>query len=157
MRKRSKYRPKPVIINPMGYVVESMTPVALHESFMVDLKITNHMAMAALVQGNATKADINVLINALNITESLWRLGFGEEYRGVVDAGLRALRSVGVRGVESDEFVPVAAEMDALNEAMELHDAQLEVITVRDMERAVRIVHDEVKYKRATPIQEKKT
>ena len=157
MRKRSKYRPKPVIINPMGYVVESMTPVALHESFMVDLKITNHMAMAALVQGNATKADINVLINALNITESLWRLGFGEEYRGVVDAGLRALRSVGARGVGSDKFVPVAVEMDALNEAMELHDAQLEVITVRDMERAVRIVHDEVKYKRATPIQGKKT
>jgi DNA-binding FadR family transcriptional regulator len=152
MKKRSKYRPKPVIINPMGYVMESMTPVALHDSFMVDLRLVNHMAMAALAQGTATKADVNALINALNVMESLWRLGFGEEYRGVVDAGLRALRSVGARGVEANKFVPVAAEMDALNTAMELHDAQLEVITVRDMERAVKLVHDEIKYKRATPI-----
>ena len=30
--------------------------------------------------------------------------------------------------------------------------SNLEVITVRDMERAVKIVHDEIKYKRATPI-----
>tara|TARA_R110000822_G_scaffold57443_2_gene144406 strand:- start:446 stop:919 length:474 start_codon:yes stop_codon:yes gene_type:complete len=157
MKKRSKYRPKPVIINPMGYVMESMTPVAQHDSFMVGLKLANHMAMAALAQGNAVKADLTVLINALNVMESLWRLGFGNEYRVVVDAGLRALRSVGARGIESNKFVPVADEMTALNEAMELHDAQLEVITVRDMERAVRIVHDEVKYKRATPIQEKNT
>jgi len=155
MKKRSNYRPRNVIVNPMGYVMESMTPVALHDSFMVDLRLVNHMAMAALAQGTATKADVNALINALNVMESLWRLGFGEEYRGVVDAGLRALRSVGARGVEANKFVPVAAEMDALNTAMELHDAQLEVITVRDMERAVKIAHDEIKYKRATPIQEK--
>ena len=152
MKKRSNYRPRNVIVNPMGYVMESMTPVALHDSFMVDLRLVNHMAMAALAQGTATKADVNALINALNVMESLWRLGFGEEYRGVVDAGLRALRSVGARGVEANKFVPVAAEMDALNTAMELHDAQLEVITVRDMERAVKLVHDEIKYKRATPI-----
>ena len=141
----------------MGYVVESMTPVALHESFMVDLKITNHMAMAALVQGNATKADINVLINALNITESLWRLGFGKEYRNVVDVGIRALRAVGKRGLDTDKFALEPDEADALNEAMELHDAQLEIITVGDMDRAVRIVHEEIRNKRATPIKETKT
>ena len=155
MKKRSKYRPKHVLVNPMGYVMESMTPIAQHDSFLVDLKLTNHMAMATLTQGKAVKADINVLINALNVMESLWRLGFGVEYRSVVDTGLRALRSVGARGVESNKFILKADEMAALNEAMELHDAQLEVITVKDMERAVRIVHDEVKYKRATPIQEK--
>ena len=44
--------------------------------------------------------------------------------------------------------------MVALNEAMELHDAQLEVITVKDMERALAIVHHEMKHKLATPIKE---
>jgi hypothetical protein len=152
MRKRSKYRPRGVITNPLGYVLESMKPIAQHDSFLVDLKLTNHMAMATLTQGKATKADINVLINALNVMESLWRLGFGSEYRDVVDAGLRALRSVGARGIESGKFILRSDEMAALNEAMELHDAQLEIITVRDMERAIAIVHDEVKHKRATPI-----
>tara|TARA_B110000977_G_scaffold74745_1_gene101007 strand:+ start:166 stop:498 length:333 start_codon:yes stop_codon:yes gene_type:complete len=107
-----------------------------------------------LTQGTATTQDVNVLINALNITESLWRLGFGTEYRSVVDAGLRALRAVGGRGLTTKKFVLNAAEMAALNEAMELHDAQLEIITVRDMEHAVAIVHQEMKHKRATPIKE---
>tara|TARA_R110000803_G_scaffold114284_3_gene182746 strand:- start:867 stop:1199 length:333 start_codon:yes stop_codon:yes gene_type:complete len=108
-----------------------------------------------LTQGTATKQDINVLISALNITESLWRLGFGAEYRNVVDAGLRALRTVGGRGLVTNKFILNAAEMAALNEAMDLHDAQLDIITVRDMEHAIAIVHQEMKHKRATPIQEK--
>lgn len=155
MRKRSKYRPKGVRLDVMGYVKENMTPVTQHESFAINLKLTNHAAMADLTRGKATKQDINTLINALNVMESLWRLGFGKEYRDVVDDGLRALRSVGKRGLETGSFVLRSSEMEALNTAMELHDAQLEVITVRDMERAIAIVHEEMRNKRAVPIKEK--
>lgn len=154
MRKRSKYRPKGVRLDTIGYVVESMTPVTKHESFAVDLRIVNHMAMATLTRGEATKKDIDVIISALNVTESLYRLGFGREYKDVVNAGLRALRSVGKRGLESGKFILKADEMAALNEAMELHDAQLDVITVKDMERALLIVREEIRNKRATPIKE---
>ena len=155
MRKRSKYRPKGVRLDTMGFVRESITPVMAHNSFAVDLRLTNHAALADLTQGVATRRTIDVLINALNITESLWRLGFGKEYRNVVDAGIRALRAVGKRGIETDKFVLKSEEMLALNEAMELHDAQLEVITVGDMDRAIHIVHEEIRNKRATPIKEK--
>jgi len=154
MRKRSKYRPKGVRLDTIGYVVESMTPVTKHESFAVDLRLVNHMAMATLTRGEATKKDMDVLISALNITESLYRLGFGREYRDVVDDGIRALRSVGKRGLESGKFILKADEMAALNEAMELHDAQLDVITIKDMERALHIVQEEIRNKRATPIKE---
>ena len=128
-----------------------------HASFALDLKTKNHFALTMLTQGTATTRDLDVLISALNITESLWRLGFGTEYRNVVDAGLRALRSVGGRGLATKKFILKAAEMAALNEAMELHDAQLEVITVKDMEQAIAIVHAEMKNKRATPIKEENT
>lgn len=138
----------------MAYVVESMKPVASHDSFAVDLRLVNHMAMTTLTQGNATKKDLDVLISALNITESLYRLGFGREYKDVVNAGLRALRSVGKRGLDSNKFILKADEMLALNEAMELHDAQLDVITIKDMERALHIVHEEIRNKRATPIKD---
>ena len=154
MRKRSKYRPKGVRLDTMGYVTESMTPVAAHESFAVDLRLVNHMAMATLTRGDATKKDIDVLISALNITESLYRLGFGREYKDVVNGGLRALRSLGKRGLASGRFILKADEMLALNEAMELHDAQLDVITIKDMERALHIVHEEIRNKRATPIKD---
>lgn len=155
MRKRSKYRPRPIRVDPIGYVMEGLSPVMRHESFALDLQTKNHFALTMLTQGTATKQDINVLISALNITESLWRLGFGAEYRNVVDAGLRALRTVGGRGLVTNKFILNAAEMAALNEAMDLHDAQLDIITVRDMEHAIAIVHQEMKHKRATPIQEK--
>jgi hypothetical protein len=62
MRKRSKYRPKGVILNPIAYVMESMTPVAKHESYLIDLKIRNHAAMTMLTQGKATKQDMDDLI-----------------------------------------------------------------------------------------------
>ena len=152
MRKRSKYKPKGVRLDVMGYVKENMTPVMHHDSFASDLLLKNHSALADLTQGRATKDTLNTLISALNVTESLWRLGFGKEYRNVVDDGLRALRSVGARGLESGKFILRSEEMEALNMAMELHDAQLEVITVRDMERALHIVHEEMRNKRATPI-----
>lgn len=154
MKKRSKYRPKGVRPDAIGYVIESMKPVVEHESFAVDLRLTNHLALTLLTQGKATRKDMDVLISALNITESLWRLGHGREYRSVVDAGLRALRSVGSRGLATDRFILNATEMAAINEAMELHDAQLDIITVKDIERALQIVYDEMKHKRATPIKE---
>ena len=143
MRKRSKYRPKPILQNPLGYVLESMTPIAKHESVLVDLKVKNHYAMAMLTQGKATKAEIDVLIAAVNMTEALFRLGFGTDYRKEVSAGLDALLQVARRGAETDRFILRADEMKALNEVMELHDAQLDVITIKDMEDGIKIVNRE--------------
>ena len=155
MRKKSKYRPKPVLQDPLGYVLESITPVSQHDSYLVDLKIKNHGAMTALTRGVATRQDIDVLIPAVNIVEALYRMGFGRDYFPEVRAGLDALFEVGVRGAESGRFVLKASEMDALNVVMELHDAQLEVITVRDMDKAIALVIDDFKQKRMRAIKPK--
>lgn len=61
MRKRSKYRPKPVLQNPLGYVIESLTPVTQHENFLLDLKIKNSESMVSLMQGRAVKADMDTI------------------------------------------------------------------------------------------------
>jgi hypothetical protein len=62
---------------------------------------------------------------------------------------------VGKRGAESGRFVLKAAEMTALNEFMELHDAQMEVVTLRDMDAAIALVREEFRLKKMTPIVEK--
>jgi hypothetical protein len=155
MRKRSKYRPRELIVNTMGYVLEGMAPVAQHDSFLVDLKIKNHGALTALTKGMATRKDIDTLIQAVNIVEALYRLGFGRDYFPEVRAGLDALYAVGVRGAESGRFVLKASEMDALNTVMELHDAQLEVITVKDMGAAFKLVIEDFKQKRMRAIKPK--
>jgi hypothetical protein len=62
---------------------------------------------------------------------------------------------VGKRGAESGRFVLKAAEMTALNEFMELHDAQMEVVTLKDMDEAIALVREEYRLKKMTPIVEK--
>lgn len=157
MRKRSKYRPKGVRLDTLAYVVESLTPVAKHDSFLIDLKIKNHSAMTALTTGQATKVEIDVLIPMANICEALYRMGFGTEYKDVIREGLDALHAVGKRGWQTGRFILRAEEMTALNTLMELHDAQMDVITIKDMEKAVRIVRAEFEAKKMRPIVEKQT
>ena len=156
MRKRSKYRPKHVLSNPLGYVLESISPVASHASFMLDLKIKNHGALETLTKGKAKHTDIDTLISMVNMTEAFARLGFGKDYSDVVRDGLQALRDVGKRGAASGSFVLKAHEMNALNSVMELHDAQMDVVTLKDMDKAIALVQEEYRLRKMTPIVEKK-
>jgi len=143
VRKRSKYRPKGVLLNPLGYVLESMLPLAKHDSYLINLKIKNHEALIALTTGVATRTDIDILINMGNITEAMYRLGFGAEYGNEVKDGLESLRSVARRGAESRRFILRAVEMSALNALIELHDAQMDVATIKDMENALKLIDRE--------------
>lgn len=153
MKKKSKYKPKGVILDPIGYVMEGMTPVAKHRNFLVDLKIRNHMAMQALTQGRATRTEMDDLIAMGNAVEALSRLGFGGTYEDVVKLGIESLLNVARRGVANgSRFILTALEMNALNQLMELHDEQMEVITVRDMESAMKIMEKEYRSGKMTPI-----
>lgn len=123
---------------------------------MLDLKIKNHGAMETLTKGLASRTDIDTLISMVNMTEAFARLGFGDDYSDVVRDGLQALRDVGRRGATSDSFILKAHEMNALNTVMELHDAQMEVVTLKDMDAAIALVREEYRLKKMTPIVEKK-
>lgn len=140
MRKRSKYRPKGVILNPMAYVMEGMVPVTQHGSFLVTLKIRNHGALANLVQGKAVKRDVDELIEAFNVAEALYRLGMGREYGDVLRQAQQALLEVGSRGLTTGRFLCTGPQIKTLNMMMELHDAQLDLCTVKDIEEATRLV-----------------
>jgi len=121
---------------------------------MVDLKIKNHAALDSLTKGVATRTDIDTLIAMGNITEAFARMGFGKDYSEVVKEGLLAIRAVGARGLGSGRFILKGAEMSALNEFMELHDAQMEVVTLKDMDAAIALVREEFRLKKMTSILE---
>ena len=137
MKKRSKYRPKRVLLNTMAFVQESLTPVAKHDNYLLDLKIVNSMAMASLMKGTATKRDMDVLVAMSNIVEALYELGFGRQYQDVATEGRYAILSIVCRAVERLRFVPTGEDIKRLYTLMELHDAQMDVITIADMERAI--------------------
>ena len=145
MRKRSKYRPKPVLVNPLGYVLESMKPVAYHDQYLIDLKIKNNQAMVALLQGKATHDDMDMLIAMSNVTEALCQLGFGDEHKGITVDGREAIIGIVHRATNIKRFTPTGLEIQALNLLMELHDAQMDVITIKDMEHALDYITNKVR------------
>lgn len=111
------------------------------------------MAMTAITQGRATRAEMDDIIAMGNAVEALYRMGFGKEYDEVVADGIHAILSVARRGAANgNRFILTAPEMNALNNLMELHDAQMEIITVRDMENATKLIRKEKEAGKMTPI-----
>ena len=156
MRKRSKYRPKPIRVDVMDYVKSGLmkfddVPVA------VDLRIKNHQAMEALRLGQATKDDIDVLIGTFNMVEGFARLRpeLGADWQAEIKAGQDALYHMGRRGSTTGKFVCKADELVAMNLVMEIHDAQLDQATVKDLELAMDIVKEDFRNKRMRQVKEK--
>lgn len=154
MRKRSSYRPKPQLPNPVAWIINGFKPVS--QAGIVNVQIKNHAAIDALRKGIADREDIDTIIEALNIAEALQRLGIGDEYKDELRSAQDALYAVSKRGVDREyRFVLKAQELTAINLGMEIHDAQIEVTTIEQMEKAIDIVMSEIKNRRARVIMEK--
>jgi hypothetical protein len=155
-RKKSKYKPKGVIVDTLSYVVSGMKPMASLKDQLLALQLKNHLALEALRLGEAEKADIDTIISAFNITEALARKGIGQDYREEIQQAQDALLTCAKRGVEMGyRFVVKGPELKAINFVMQLHDEQLQVATVKELEKAVDLVNEFVRTKKARPIVEK--
>ncbi|MFN3376349.1 MAG: hypothetical protein ACK40S_07345 [Burkholderiaceae bacterium] len=141
-------------MNTMQWIKESLTPVAKHDSYLVELKIKNNLAFASLLRGEAQNAEFDTLIAMHNIVEALFRMGFGRDYSDCVIRGKAALLDVCRRWQQTGKAVCRAPELQALRDLMELHDAQMEVVTVRDIEKARELALREIANKKATVIKE---
>lgn len=160
MRKRSKYRPKPVIANPLEFVITGNTAMTQHESYLVDLKLVNHSAMDCVLRGDATKAHINSLIAMHNICEAIRKMIASRKITDLpilLDSstlirGKAALLDLASRGASTWHWMCKAPEIQALNDLMQLHDEMMELITVRHLEMAIAFAKNEVACNRTTVI-----
>jgi len=153
VRKRSKYKPKPVRTDTMAYVVSGMKKFD-EISVAVDLRIRNHSAIEALRLGRATRADMDTIIHAFNMTEGLMRQreDLGQDWRAEIGAGQDALLAVAKRGLERGSFICRPEEWTALTLAMQIHDAQLDQATVKDLELAMDAIKADIRNKKAREI-----
>jgi len=160
MRKRSKYRPRRMLLDPLGYVIEGTRPLTSHDSYLVDLKLRNHGAMMAVLQGSATKREINDLIAMHNIQEAIHRMIiqriitdlYIEFDSSTLVRGKAALLELSARGAQTGRFICRAPEIQALNDLMDMHDELMGMITVMHMEKAITFANGEIRNKRATAI-----
>lgn len=140
---RKKYKPKGVIRDPVNFVVAGSRPAS--EEIQLDTKILYHSAMTQMVQGNGKKDDWQTLANAMNVGLILCEMGYGQEFvpdlvkaQGAMVLVKQRFRATGKMGLRGEE-------MQAINVALDLHDQQLALTPIRDIERAVLCVDRELR------------
>jgi hypothetical protein len=154
MRKKSKYKPKGVRLDTMAWIKSGMLKAAEvgGGGIILDTRIKNHNAIDKLRLGQADKDDVDILIQAFNVTEALAIKNIGDDFRAEIKAGQDAIYSLGVRSVGIGRFVATGPELSAINLTMEIHDAQLDICTVAEMEGALDYVWDQIRKKKARRI-----
>lgn len=155
MKKRSNYRPRQVLSDPVAWVINGFKPVN-ESGEAVSLKIKNHSALNDITKGDGDKNKVDVLIAAMNMAEALYIVNpaLGKEYAPEIKAAQDAIFHMAKRGVEKGSFVFTGPEMQAMNTGMEVHDAQLDVCTISELEKAIEYVYEAIKHRRARPIVE---
>ena len=143
MRKRSKYRPRGVIIDTVSHVCSGFRKSGTLPGIGVDLKLKNHEALDSVEKGIATKEHIDVLIAALNMSEAMYIVNpkLGVEWAPEIRAAQDALFAMSQRGLAKNKFIFTGPEMMAVRKIIELHDVQLDHCSVNEMEKAVRLVY----------------
>ena len=131
MRKRSKYKPKGVRLDPLNYVITGITKVSAKESEYVTMHLKNMSALDSLTKGTAKKGEIDIVIGVINVAEALCELGLGKEYHQLVLDASNALYDVGKRSFDIGErFICRGEELAAIKVGYKVHDAQMEVCTI---------------------------
>lgn len=145
MKKRSKYRPKYVATNPISTFFGGLS--GDHADHLRVLNIRNHGALAAICDGRGTKAEFDLIVGAINMANVMCEQGIGDEFRAKTIAGRDAMLSMGKRALKTGRFVFTGSELQAVNECMECHDAQLANIRAIDVDRAANEVERRVRHR----------
>jgi hypothetical protein len=156
MRKKSKYKPKNVRTDNLQWILAGMKKVGSLPSAGVALKLKNHESLDALLKGVANRDDIDVLIAALNMAEALYRINpdLGLDWKDEIKEAQDAIHTVGKRCLERPTFACTASEREILRTFIEIHDAQLDECTVKEMEEGLYFVSEVIRLKKARAIVE---
>jgi hypothetical protein len=156
MRKKSKYRPKNVRTDNLNWILSGMKKVGTLPEAGVSLKLKNHEALDELLMGQANRDHIDVLIAAFNVAEAFYRINpdLGADWKDEIKKAQDAIHTLGKRCLNRSTFACNSEEREALRIGMEVHDAQLDEATVKEMEHALYFVAEVIRQKKARPILE---
>jgi len=107
VKKRSKYRPRRIISDPVSWVISGLKPVS-SSGEAVGLKIKNHQALLEITQGNGNRDSVDILIAAMNMAEALYVINanLGKDYAKEIKAAQDAIYHMGTNQARSDSGSP---------------------------------------------------
>lgn len=136
MRKRSKYRPKGVIANPVQYVISGLKPPDKGVTLRVVTDM--HIAYENFRTGKATQRDWDALADVVNHTLVLAKqFGVGTEYYPLAKHCRETMIAIGERYKAGKGFGLTGPQLSALQELLELHEEQIKVVDADTMAKAV--------------------
>ena len=144
MRKRSSYRPRPVLKDAMAWIQSGFQPVASVGDQNVTLRLRNHIAFNAVLTGTATVADLNVLIAVSNMATALARK-HGVDWREEIRSAADAIEAIQNRYIKWGKVQSTSDEVDAISLMMRVHDAQLDAARIADLDTAIALAKHGVK------------
>lgn len=135
-RKRSKYRPKLNLKDPVNYVLSGIS--GLPKDISTTVRTMNHISLKLLQTGEATEHDIGVLLSAFKIALALTHpsINIGADWIPEFKAAIDALNAIAQR----PKCLARGPELISLNLAMEVHDLQLDKATVIQVEAALKLL-----------------
>jgi len=156
MKKRSNYKPRGVRYDNLSWIIAGMKKVGTLPTAGVALKLKNHAALDSILKGQGTRDHVDVLIAAVNMSEALMKVrdDLGKDWAKEIRDSQDAIFTMGRRGVEKNKFAFTGPEMNAVKLVMDLHDAQLDDCSVKEMEQALFIVEEVIRMKKARAIVE---
>ena len=158
MRKRSKYKPRPIIPDPMAYVRSGLLKITQVPDAGTKLQLLNYSSLDEIIRGNPTKTHVDDIINVMNIAEILAdKYKIGDEYLDLVYKGQDAVYNMAQRGLGGKSFRFTGEELEVVKEVFELHTEQLKHTSVKQMEKALNDVRDVYLHRRARVIKPKET
>jgi hypothetical protein len=134
MRKRSKYRPREIVFDTMAYIKQGDLPATAAKTVILRERTAYHGSMDLLVKGKGTKEEVIVLGHMLTTATSLAKHAIGRDWLPELTQACNELAALAARG---GNFTMKASEITALNLALEIHDAQLDGCTVKQLEDAI--------------------
>jgi len=154
MRKRSKYKPRPVLANPVQWVLGGFQPMRENEQ-AIGLKIKNHQAMFDMTSGDADRESVDLLIAAMNMAEALATVNpdkLGSHLALEIRAAQDALHAMGRRSLAKGVYRFTGPEIQAMNLGMDIHDQQLDTCNIAELDSAVQLVRKTIRDRKARAI-----
>lgn len=143
--RNKKYQPKGKCTNPLC-MFGGMG--SAHVDRLRQTQTLNHLAMLDMAQGRGTREQWNRIVGAINMANVMCEMGIGDEFRHATIAARDAMLAIGKRAVRNeDRFVFTGPELQAVNEALDCHDAQLENSRSIDIDRAADTVVHRVRHR----------
>lgn len=142
---KKKYKAKPRILNIVDVVIDRNRLLSEYDpNYVQRIRLRDHSALTSLIQGVATPKEMNMLAASFNLALAMWKVlkttrEMDDWMFSTLARSGAAFNDLCIRGKENGRITVKSAEMQAMNDLIDLSDNLLDVVTVAQFEDAMKL------------------